>query len=245
VRCERPVAGARQMARQTGYFVAQSALEEDVVALDREAAEDLELGVGGVAAEDGREGMGVSRGGPKLAEGRIERVGRELGGAEQHRIPEGFEHDHVQVACGAGVRRPSPDRSGRRRRVVRVPLRPRRASGRARAGRGCARPPAGAAKGDPRASKLPRWFQTEFPNCLSSARLAGSGKATSSATASVTTPRLTQDQARRQAIIHQSRIAGTATMSAAPRAAIRRAAETCSWRRRNRPASGDRPGSTS
>ena len=98
VRGDGAVARLAQHRRQAGHLAPEPALEEHRVLRDRVAAEHLELGVGGVAAEDGGERQRLAGLGPELAERRRKGILRHPFLAEDERVEERLEHDHVHVA---------------------------------------------------------------------------------------------------------------------------------------------------
>ena len=98
MRGDRAIAELAQDARQAGHVAQHAELELDRDLVDREAAQDLELGIRGLAAERRAEALGVVGLGPQRPEARVERVGAVAGAGQHRRVPEALLQDDVEVA---------------------------------------------------------------------------------------------------------------------------------------------------
>jgi hypothetical protein len=98
VRGDRAIAELAEDARQAGHVPQHAELELDRDLVDREAAQNLELGIGGLAAERRTEALGVVGLGPEVAEARVERVGAIARAGQHCRVPETLLQDDVEVA---------------------------------------------------------------------------------------------------------------------------------------------------
>src|SRR4051812_41257246 len=91
------IADVAEDLRQRRQLVVEAFLELHRDPVDREAGQDLELRIGSLAGERGRERMGVAALGPELHEAGVDRL-LDTGSGERHRIPEGLLEDQMDVA---------------------------------------------------------------------------------------------------------------------------------------------------
>ncbi len=95
---DRAIAEPGEDLRQARRIIGEFALELDRTFGHREAAQELELGIGGLPAEGRAQCRCAAAPLPQCAQRRPERILFDAGFGQQGGIPEGFLDDHVDVA---------------------------------------------------------------------------------------------------------------------------------------------------